>query len=135
MKTNVLTWILSGIVAVCALPLCGCGSSSPEFGSAPDEVIQLVGCIPDSTRSPQTFAAVFSSSAPPNDMQRRQFAQYVFVAKSASVSGDEATIRVEIRNPMTNDPIGQQEWTAVKEDGKWKLKTAPLPSGSQQSQQ
>ena len=128
MKANTLPLALVGIVAICALPMCGCGSSTPEFGSAPDEVIQLVGCIPDSARSPQTFAVLFSSTTPPDDAKRQQMMPYTYVARSAKVSGDEATVKVEVRNRSTSEPIGEMEWTAVKEGGNWKLRDTPLPA-------
>jgi hypothetical protein len=120
-----------GTFACLLLPVCGCDSSKPEFGSAPDEVIQLVEGIPDGIRSPQAFAALFSSTSPPNEMQRRQFAQCMFIARSARVSGDEATAKVEVRNRATDESIGEVEWTIVKEGAHWKLKDAPLPTASQ----
>ena len=120
-----------GAAACLIPPLCGCGSSTPEFGSAPDEVVQLVEGIPDATRSPQAFASIFSTATPPNEMQRRQFVQYTFVARAASVSGDEAAVKVELRNRTTGDTVGEVEWTAVKEGNYWKLKDAPLPNSPQ----
>lgn len=128
MKKNTWSWVIVGTAILCLPPLCGCGSSSPEFGSPPDEVVQLVGGIRDNTRSPQTFAALFSSATPPDEMRRRQFMQYVFVARSASVSGDDASVKVELRRPADNETVGEVEWTAVKEGGVWKLKETPLPS-------
>jgi hypothetical protein len=128
MKTQAFSWIPVAVAVFLLLPFLGCGSSAPRFGTTPDEVIQLVGCVPDAARSPQSFAAIFSSTSPPDEMKRRQLMQYVFVARSASVSGDDATVKVEVREPVDNETVGEVEWTAVKEGGAWKLKETPLPA-------
>lgn len=43
------------------------------------------------------------------------------------INGEEATLKVAVRNDETGDETGRLDWTFVKEGGAWKIKSAPLP--------
>ena len=115
-----------------ALGLClavvagGCGSGSTV---SPDEAgaISLILDVSDATRNEAEFAAIFATGQTPEKKLRRKYAEYSFspIGKP-TVTESDATIMVEVSDAK-DDPIGQVTWTAVKEQGKWKLATAPLP--------
>jgi len=118
--------------SVCAATLllsvaaAGCGAATSV---SPDEseTISLVLDVSDATRSEVDFAALFASAHAPAKGARRKFAEYSFSpAGKPNIAENDATITVQVSDAK-DDPIGEVTWTAVKEQGKWKLATAPLP--------
>lgn len=118
--------VLCLVLAGAALSASGCGPStavSPDEG----ESISLVLDVSDATRSEADFAALFATGRAPAKGLRNKYAAYSFspVGKP-SVNGEEASLVVAVAD-SDDKTIGEVSWTAVKEQGKWKLASAPLP--------
>jgi hypothetical protein len=109
-----------------AIVLCGCGSSSsvsPDEG----EAISLVLDVSDATRSEEEFTALFATGRTPAKGERQKYANFSFAPVGIpSIAGEEASFTVAVADADDNK-IGETSWSAVKEQGKWKLSSAPLP--------
>lgn len=119
-RSTFVMLVLLGVAAA------GCGSAASV---SPDEsaTISLILDVSDATRSEAEFTAVFASGHAPAKGMRRKFTEYSFspVGKP-SITENDATMTVQVSD-ANDDPIGEVTWNAVKEHGKWKLATAPLP--------
>jgi hypothetical protein len=108
----------------------GCGESveNPEANLEDDALVRrLVSDVSlGGEGTLKSFQARFAADPAPGEAEREKFRQYRFRATDPSVSGDSAEVTVEVET-ADESPVGQQHWTAVKVDGKWKLDQAPLP--------
>jgi len=117
-----------GFVAlgVAVAVLGGCGSSpavSPDEG----EAISLVLDVSDATRSEEEFTALFANGRVPAKGERQKYAAFSFAPVGIpAIAGEEASFTVAVADADDNT-IGETSWTAIKEQGKWKLSSAPLP--------
>jgi len=102
------------------------GCSGNEFGTPSDELAQFIAGVADSAGNPETFQAIFAAGTTPDESERSKYGSHAFWAKNVSISGDMATVTVEVSD-SDDRVISELEWTAVQEAGQWKLKTAPLP--------
>ena len=102
----------------------GCGGD--DRGTPRDDLSQLVSGVADSAGTPQAFEKIFARGAAPAKSKRADFGRYAFWAKDVELSGDAATVTVELRD-FDNQLVGEVQWAAVREDGRWKLQDAPLP--------
>src|SRR5262245_6867940 len=114
------------------LPALGCGGGrdGPPPQTDAGDLIQHVREFDDRKDNAKSFAAAFAQGAAPAEPQRRRFAKFSFVpviAVKPTVQGDTATVKVQVRDGATEKPVGDVDWTYVKEGGQWKLKAAPLP--------
>ncbi len=105
----------------------GCAPKTTTGGSESNQVRQLVGALADSSDNPQMVAPTFAQGCVPDLQKCRQFQRYRLWAREAEVSGDTATLIVEVKEHRTGQILPEQTWTAVKENGQWKLKETPLP--------
>ncbi|MBN2291381.1 MAG: hypothetical protein JXM70_03085 [Pirellulales bacterium] len=110
-----------------AIVTIGCGPKTTTGGSDVNQARQLVGALADSSDNPQMIAPVFAEGCVPTMEKCRQFQRYSLWGKAAEISGDTATITVEVTDYRTGKILTEIEWTAVKENGEWKLKDTPLP--------
>jgi len=111
---------------------CGRRQPGPQDATEAGYVNGLVNEVSSTViyEDSERLVAAFVEDAAPAGVDREKYAAYTFwPAASASVSGDSATVRVNVgnREGETTDPIGEVTWTAVKQHGTWKLKDAPLP--------
>jgi hypothetical protein len=106
----------------------GCGEDVPEGQhSEKEQVAKLVRAVADASRTEPSFKALFASGASPQGRANREYAKYTFrPIEEPEVDGESATIAVLVRD-VRDQEIGNVEWTAVKENGEWKLSSAPLP--------
>ena len=74
----------------------------------------------------EMFQGMFASEAVPDESERREYGRYSFWAREVSVSGNSATVIVEVSD-LDDKIVGELEWTAALEGGQWKLNSAPLP--------
>jgi hypothetical protein len=116
----------TSVAMLLSAAMTGCGGSR-EGGSEPNRARLIVGEMSDNIDNPARFAKLFAQGAAPPDAQRRRYGQYRIWAKSADVSGDTATLTIELKELRTNKILEDRQWTAVKEGDTWKLKDAPLP--------
>ncbi|MEA1950833.1 MAG: hypothetical protein U9N87_05580 [Planctomycetota bacterium] len=110
-----------------ALVAAACGPKTNTGGSDPNKVKQLVGSLADSSDNPQMVSPVFAQGCVPTLEKCRQFQRYSLWAKTAEISGDTATLIVDVQDARTGKALPNLTWTAVKENGEWKLKETPLP--------
>ncbi len=111
-------------VAVCTLSITGCGRPKP--GTPAHDAAAFVAGVADAAGTPASFNSLFAEGAAPPAAERKKFQQHNYWGKQASVSGDTATVTVEVYD-ISGTIVGEVEWTAVREGGQWKLKDAPLP--------
>ena len=120
------TFALLGIVAL----VVGCGGEGGDTTTAggldeTDTVRSLVSSLPDyAGRDAKVFNAFYADGSAPNASTRKKMKDYLFNMLDVSFSGDSATITVEV---FGDSGKSEATWTAVKQDGEWKLKDAPLP--------
>lgn len=134
MVTNVTNPVLTAI-AGCAVLLmftavAGCGGDAGGPGEWSQEKIISVGLInsldPDDS---EAFPNSFAEGAVPPDSERERYGRYRFEATSTKIDGESATISVRVED-LDGNFIGEEEWTAVRVNGEWKLKKALLPDAA-----
>jgi len=111
--------------AVLALLATVAGCSNAEREEPDDEQVKRL--ILNVEASEEEFPRSFAPDSVPPDAQRLRFYDYWIKATVVTIDGESATATVQFQDPNTRSVVGEQEWTAVKIDGEWKLKTAPLP--------
>ena len=116
---NVLLIASTALVAGCGVV----GASSEDV----DAARQSVAAIGDAVPHPARFTQLYVEGSAPSDAERPKYGLYRFWGRTASVSGDTATVTVEVTDRKTNQIIGDFEWIVVKENDNWKLKDTPLP--------
>jgi len=108
----------------------GC-SSKPDGPPVGDDAVlrNLASQMPDNSGNAKSFKAFFATGATvPDEAARARYKKLYFKAVgSPSINGDTATVKVEVRDDDIPQPLGQVDWTFVKENSQWKVKTAPLP--------
>ncbi|HEY1376646.1 MAG TPA: hypothetical protein VGF55_07620 [Gemmataceae bacterium] len=111
------------------LPAAGCGRGPTEAaaadpdGSAVAELVTQVEGARDARRATKLFAA---GAVPPAD-RLKKLAAYSLAPGRPAVAGDAATLKIRLTDNRTGADAGEVEWSFVKENGSWKIKTAPLP--------
>ena len=135
-RANSYAWAALGPTGLLLLvaAVAGCHSSQPGPEDADDSgfINELIGDISATADGVEIerFEAAFAARSVPTAAQREEFARYDFrAAEYAEVSGDSATVLVEVsdREKGSSSVAGTVTWTAVKENGAWKIKDAPLP--------
>jgi len=121
------------LILVCAaIGFAGCRSATTPVGPPKEEeavLRNLVTQMPDASRRPDSFRAFFTADATiPADAERARYAKLYFQTVGApTIKGNSATIKVSVRDDDSPNPLGQMDWTFVKEGEQWKAKSAPLP--------
>lgn len=120
---------LLGALATMVL-VAGCGGSveNPEASLEDEDLVKrLVSDVSlGGEGGLKRFQDCFATDPVPGEAEREKYRQYRFRATDASAGGDTAEVTVEVET-ADETPAGEQQWTAVKVDGKWKLDQAPLP--------
>ncbi len=125
------------LAAVAGLLVAGCGGgvekSMPKTAPDDQKIRGLIPAMRESAENAARFKTMFVEGAVPSEAERQRYHKYAYEIKSpASISGDEATVTVAVRNIAGKEQeiVGEAEWTAVRSGNEWKLKTAPLPAGA-----
>jgi hypothetical protein len=104
----------------------GCSHSAPA-NIVTNEIARPVYEMADAVKHAKRFAGLFVKGSAPNEQQRKHYGDFAFQVSQLNVISDtEANLDVSIDDGKS-DQVSREEWTVAKEDGKWKLKTAPLP--------
>jgi hypothetical protein len=92
----------------------------------------LVTRMPDESVEARTFRAAFAKgeTVPPESERARFGRLYFDPVGDPKVEGDTASVKVSVRDDEAPAPLGQVDWTFVKEGEQWKLKSAPLPASN-----
>lgn len=122
----------SCVLFIVALSTLGCGGSADVAKPPTDEIAllgNLVSQIPDASSRPQNLKALFAKDGTvPSEADRKRMQKLQFqVAGAPTMKDGTATAEVQVRNSASPDAPGKAQWTFVKENDQWKLKTAPLP--------
>ena len=119
--------VMHGVTLLLATAVVAGCSGANQGPSEANQACQVVGALSDAVDNPQLFNSQFAEGSAPAPAQRAKFLQYSVEAASAEISGDTAKLTMEVTVARTGKKIEGIEWTAVKQDGKWKLKDTPLP--------
>lgn len=108
--------------------LFGCGGSTgTSLIDQKDTVVTFVEDVGEASSDPKTFKALFAKGVKVPTKSRKKYNKGFFEVKSTEAGPDNTTkVKVVHRDPF-GKILGNAEWTVVKEDGHWKLKSAPLP--------
>jgi hypothetical protein len=89
----------------------------------------LVSQIPDASGRAQNLKALFAKDGTaPTEADRKRIQKLQFqVIGTPTIKDGIAAAEVQVRNSASADPLGKVQWTMIKENEQWKLKTAPLP--------
>jgi hypothetical protein len=120
------------VLFVITLSTPGCGGSTDVAKPPTDEIAllgNLVSQIPDASSRPQNLKALFAKDGTvPSEADRKRMQKLQFQVNGAPTMKDgTATAEVQVRNSSSPEAPGKAQWTFVKENDQWKLKTAPLP--------
>ncbi len=114
-------------MVICVMMI-GCGK---EPGGEPQrtEEIEVASIVSSASGAgdPEGFEKVFAEGAVHEEAEL--YGEFMFLgdADTVEIDGDTATVSVEVTGGLNEDVLGTVEWTAVKEDGEWKLNSAPIP--------
>ena len=120
------------LVIIGLLAVTGCSRSAKQDGPPVQDTAvlrNLVTQMGDASRGSDSFKAFFAKDAAvPADAERVKYSSLYFNSVGdASIKGDSAVVKVRVTNDESSTPLGQVDWTFVKEGEQWKLKSAPLP--------
>ncbi|MCP4190271.1 MAG: hypothetical protein GY768_06565 [Planctomycetaceae bacterium] len=123
-----------GILAVVAFGMTvGCGgdkkAADPAVGMTEDQkaVDNLVGKVSDISGSLQALRAIFTKEASPSAATAAKYGKNMFsIIDDIVVTGDTATMNVEVCGYEENSQPTTKVWKAQKVDGEWKLSDAPV---------
>ena len=109
----------------------GCSSESqkpPDFGGDDGKKIsELVDRMNDESNSVAKLKDIFATGTPIEKKQTKTYSLYHYDLKGkVRVEGTTATGIVAIEKTAGGEPV-EKEWAFVKEEDKWKIKSAPMP--------
>ena len=113
------------LLLVCAIFM-GCGGSPQEKIDETGQIEMLAMDLPDMMSRPEMLNEKFVAGGAPQAADAQKYRMLVFRPKKTTVKGEEATMQVLVEDSK-GVTVGEIEWAAVKENGVWKLKAAPLP--------
>ncbi len=102
------------------------GPDSTEEGRIKSLLSSVGGAASAAAQNPEAFQMLFAAGAAPADSEAPRYAKCGFYSKGASISGDTATVEVEVET-MEGELDELLQWTVVREGKSWKIKDAPLP--------
>jgi hypothetical protein len=105
---------------------CWAGCGGPTGPQQPDDLSYLVMNLADLAETEAGLKQVFAAGAVPQGAEGKRYARYMYNVVSSDTSGETAQLKVRLRD-LNDAEVGRFDWTAIREDGKWKLKDAPLP--------
>ena len=106
----------------------GCGGPAKHIPNEEEKVRELISHVADGASSQKSMATLFAADAAPAETERPRYSKYSYRAGVPKITGDSATTVVEFLSPFTDKPVGQAEWSCVRDGERWKLKSAPLPA-------
>jgi hypothetical protein len=106
-----------GLVVVLAA---GCGGAPQEDRDVSKIKWIVTSGVGDAAKQPGIFDADVSKQ------EMARYAEFQFQpVGTPDIKGDTATAKVQAKKGET--VAGEVEWTFVRKDGAWKIKSAPLP--------
>lgn len=103
----------------------GCsGKPSPADHSPLAGAVRLLA---DAAQNSKHFQQLFAAGAAPKEKERQRYAEFMYlVTEVHPLAEAEGELRVKVLD-SSGQERGEMTWTVAQEDGKWKLKSAPLP--------
>jgi hypothetical protein len=115
LKKRLFPFILCFMVVAC-----GHGSDPGD-----PEVAKIKWAVTSGMVDSAKSGGVFPPDTPKAEMDR--YGKYDFVLlEEPKVSGETATVKVRVRTKK-DEAVGDAEWTFVRQEGTWRVKSAPLP--------
>jgi len=128
MFNNRCVTLMGSMLLAGMMMICGCGGSEQQYASSEEAAVkEAVSNFSEAGRTAEGLAVLFVEGATPDAATRKRFAPYMPSASSVSVSGNIATVDVELEELATGNIIGPAEWTLEKVGDQWKIKTCPFP--------
>ncbi len=103
----------------------GCGSSGEWEPADRDLIRHLISEVPESRDSDEKQAELFEAGAIPDKSWWKTSSESLLVVDEISVSGDSATVTLELEN-MVGEVVGNATWQCKKLDDTWMITAAPL---------
>ncbi|HEY4310894.1 MAG TPA: hypothetical protein VGN12_15695 [Pirellulales bacterium] len=116
----------AAVAALLSLATVGCSrNAAPPANS--DVLAWPVTQLADAAASAKQFKTVFATGTAPDEKQRKRYAEGMYIVTEIHPnSEDAADLRVKVLDGNSAER-GEVTWTVIREAGKWKLKSAPLP--------
>ncbi len=119
-----------GLALIMVVVGCDSGPAGRPDDSDEARINFLLGALNGRARSaaqePEDFRQLFAAGAAPAESEIPRYAKAGFYSKGVSISGDTATVKVEVET-MEGELDELLQWTLVREGESWKIKDAPLP--------
>jgi hypothetical protein len=112
--------------ALACLSIVGCGRKAvPRHDANP--MAKPVTQLADAAENAKHFRQLFVASAAPDEKQRKRYAEAMYMVTEVHPTSDsEAELRVKVLDGNGGER-GEMTWSVVRDGGKWRLKSAPLP--------
>jgi hypothetical protein len=116
----------TAIAALLSIATLGCNRPTPA-SLATDPMAAPAMAVSDAANRPKRFRELFVAGAAPDDKARKHFNDFnLIVVGVTPVSEAEATVHVLV-DDNSGKRVAEKDWTVAKAEGRWKLKSAPLP--------
>jgi hypothetical protein len=114
------------IVAMFSISTLGCNRPTPaSLGT--DPMASPAMAVSDAATHPKRFRELFVEGAVPDEKTRKHFNDFnLIVVGVTPLSEAEAMVHVLV-DDNSGKRVAEKDWTVAKADGRWKLKSAPLP--------
>ncbi len=105
--------------------LAGCSGKQPPADTSP--LARPVTLLSDAAETSKKFQQLFAAGAAPKEKERRKYVEFMYrVSEVHPLTESEGELLVKVLDGSGQER-GEATWTVVLEEGKWKLKSAPLP--------
>jgi hypothetical protein len=116
----------TAITALLSIVALGCNRPTPA-SLATDPMAAPAMAVSDAATHPKRFREQFVDGAVPDDKARKHFNDFnLIIVGVTPVSETEAMVHVLV-DDNSGKRVAEKDWTVAKADGRWKLKSAPLP--------
>ncbi len=119
-----------GLALIMVVVGCNSGPSGDPTESEEGRIKFLLGSVggaaSSAARKPEDFQMLFAAGAAPEESEAPRYAKCGFYAKDIKISGETATVEVEVET-VDGELDELLQWTVVREENSWKIKDAPLP--------
>jgi hypothetical protein len=104
----------------------GCGRQTPA-NLAMNEAATPIDQLAEAVDNPKRFQSLFVAGSAPAESLRKRYGEFAWqVISITNVSDTETNLRVRADDGKADRP-SEVDGVIVKEGGRWKLKSAPLP--------
>jgi hypothetical protein len=115
------------LILLTALLFVGCNKSAidPNEGMS-EEQVEVNEFIREFADSASNAGFKDNFTKPPSAAEMKKYRSLYFSATDVQVSGNSATVVVEISKPGEQDPMATKTWKLTKTGETWKMDSAPV---------